>query len=102
VSQQFLDRPNVVIVLEQMRGEGMAQGVWFCVEAATDASELDLMIAMSRGPSLALAFTEADVRRLQVALPWQQRQPGYAVRWLDIAEAGRVERGSRTRCSGQR
>ena len=24
---------------------------------------------------------------LQAALPWQQRQPGYAVRWLDIAEA---------------
>src|SRR5258705_6166858 len=41
--------------------------------------------------SLALAFTEADVRRLQVALPWQQRQPGYAVRWLDIAEARRLE-----------
>src|SRR2546429_8836288 len=39
--------------------------------------------------SLALAFTEADVRRLQVALPWQQKQPGYAVRWLDIAEARR-------------
>ena len=41
--------------------------------------------------SLALAFTEADVRRLQVAMPWQQRQPGYSVRWLDIAEARRVE-----------
>jgi len=41
--------------------------------------------------SLALAFTEGDVRRLQAALPWQQRQPGYAVRWLDIAEARRVE-----------
>src|SRR5438034_3932293 len=41
--------------------------------------------------SLALAFTEADVRRLHAALPWQQRQPGYAVRWLDIAEARRVE-----------
>src|SRR6266567_2000377 len=36
-------------------------------------------------------ITEADVRRLQVALSWQQRQPGYAVRWLDIAEARRVE-----------
>src|SRR5256886_7213138 len=47
--------------------------------------------------SLALAFTEADVRRLQAALPWQQRQPGYAVRWLDIAEARRVG----PRCSGQ-
>ena len=41
--------------------------------------------------SLALAFTEADARRLQAALPWQQRQPGYAVRWLDVAEARRVE-----------
>src|SRR5262245_20767742 len=41
--------------------------------------------------SLALAFTEADVRRLRAALPCQQLQPGYAVRWLDIAEARRVE-----------
>jgi glycine oxidase len=41
--------------------------------------------------SLALAFTEADVRRLQAALPWQQRQPGYEARWLDAAEARRVE-----------
>jgi glycine oxidase len=41
--------------------------------------------------SLALAFTEADVRRLQAAMPWQQRQPGYAVRWLGIADARRVE-----------
>src|SRR5438046_9403698 len=41
--------------------------------------------------SLALAFTEADVRRLRAALPWQQQQPGYAVRWLDIAEARTVE-----------
>src|SRR5919108_2132212 len=39
--------------------------------------------------SLALAFTEADMRRLQTALPWQQQQPGYPVRWLDIAEARR-------------
>src|SRR5438552_14284894 len=43
--------------------------------------------------SLALAFTEADVRRLQVALPCQQGQPGYAVRWLDVAEPRRVEPG---------
>jgi glycine oxidase len=41
--------------------------------------------------SLALAFTEADVRRLQGALPWQQQQAGYVVRWLDVAEARRVE-----------
>src|SRR2546430_8549189 len=47
--------------------------------------------------SLALAFTEADVRRLQAALPWQQQQPGHTVRWLDNAEARRVG----PRCSGQ-
>lgn len=41
--------------------------------------------------SLALAFTEADMRRLQAALPWQRQQPGHAVRWLDGAEARRVE-----------
>ena len=41
--------------------------------------------------SLALAFTEADVQRLRATLPWQQQQPGYAVRWLDVAEARRVE-----------
>src|SRR5258705_4206159 len=41
--------------------------------------------------SLALAFTEADLQRLRAALPWQQQQPGYAVRWLDGAEARRVE-----------
>src|SRR3989449_4397451 len=29
-------------------------------------------------PSLALAFTQADARRLQAAVPWQQRQAGYA------------------------
>ena len=41
--------------------------------------------------SLALAFTASDVKRLQAAMPWQQQQPGYAVRWLDIADARRVE-----------
>src|SRR5215470_16661507 len=41
--------------------------------------------------SLALALTEADVRRLQAALPWQRAQPGYEVRRLDGAEARRVE-----------
>src|SRR5690242_5391410 len=41
--------------------------------------------------SLALAFTAADVGRLRAALPWQQQQPGYAVRWLDRAEALDVE-----------
>jgi glycine oxidase len=41
--------------------------------------------------SLALAFTEAEVRRLRAAMSWQQEQPGYTVRWLDVAEARRVE-----------
>jgi glycine oxidase len=41
--------------------------------------------------SLALALTEADAGRLRAALPWQQRQPGYAARWLDAAEARRIE-----------
>lgn len=41
--------------------------------------------------SLALAFTESDAKRLQAAMPWQQQQPGYSVRWLDFAEARRVE-----------
>ena len=41
--------------------------------------------------SLALAFTEAEVRRLQSSLPWQRQQPGYTVRWLDVVEARRVE-----------
>jgi glycine oxidase len=41
--------------------------------------------------SLALAFSEADVQRLHAALPWRQSQPGYAVRWLDIAEARKIE-----------
>ena len=31
------------------------------------------------------------MRRLRAALPWQQEQPGYAARWLDAAEARRVE-----------
>src|SRR5438445_9038656 len=41
--------------------------------------------------SLALAFTEADVRRLRAAVLWQQEQPGYTGRWLDSVEGRRVE-----------
>src|SRR5499433_4492506 len=41
--------------------------------------------------SLALAFTEEDGRRLRAALSWQRQQPGYTVRWLDVADARRVE-----------
>jgi glycine oxidase len=42
-------------------------------------------------PSLALAFTDAEARRLRAALPWQQQQPGCGARWLDGGEARRVE-----------
>ena len=42
-------------------------------------------------PSLALAFTEVEAERLRAALPWQQRQPGYAARWLSASEARRAE-----------
>src|SRR2546426_516867 len=52
--------------------------------------------------SLALAFSEADVRRLRAALPWQQQQPGYGVRWLDGAEARRHGTGSACRSTSGR
>lgn len=42
-------------------------------------------------PSLALAFTEAEVRKAQAVLPWQQQQPGYTVQWLDPKAAKQVE-----------
>src|ERR1041384_3590853 len=58
-------------------------------ESLLDETGLD--VDFRTRSSLALAFTEADVRRLQVAMPWQQKQPGYAVRWLDIADARHVE-----------
>src|SRR5262249_45969903 len=41
--------------------------------------------------ALALARSEADSRRLQAALPWQQEQLGYTTRWFEAAEARRVE-----------
>lgn len=42
-------------------------------------------------PSLALAFTEQEVRKARSVLPWQQQQPGYTVQWLDPAAARQVE-----------
>src|SRR5215467_14580495 len=54
------------------------------------AEETGIDVDFRLRSSLALAFTEADVRRLQDALPWQQ-QPGYTVRWLDVADAKQVE-----------
>src|SRR4030095_11627774 len=59
--------------------------------ARSVAEETGIDVDFRLRSSLGLAFTEGDVRRLQAALPWQQRQPGYTVRWLDIADARRVE-----------
>src|SRR2546428_9268438 len=53
--------------------------------------ETGIDVDFSVRSSLALAFTEADVRRLRAALLWQQEQPGYTVRWLDSVEARRGE-----------
>src|SRR5438045_121847 len=39
--------------------------------------------------SLALALTEADVRRLQAALPWQQHRPGSACRSRSVRSRAR-------------
>src|SRR2546427_6602688 len=52
--------------------------------------------------SLALAFTEADVRRLQVALPWQSGSQAMRCAGSTSRRLGGWGRGSRTRRSGQR
>jgi glycine oxidase len=55
------------------------------------AEETKINIEFRLRPSLALAFTESEVQRLHAMLPWQQQQPGYTVRWLDPAEARKIE-----------
>ncbi len=47
--------------------------------------------------SLALAFSEADVKRLQAAMPRQQHQSDYSVRWLDYAGGRRRRRALSSR-----
>src|SRR5262249_45764672 len=59
--------------------------------AETGGDETGIDVDFRVRSSLALAFTEAEVLRLRAALPWQQEQPGYTARWLDVAEARRVE-----------
>ncbi|HUM14487.1 MAG TPA: FAD-dependent oxidoreductase [Candidatus Nitrosotalea sp.] len=59
--------------------------------AETVVEEAGIDVEFRVRSSLALAFTEAEARRLHAALPWQQKQPGCAARWLDSAEARRVE-----------
>src|SRR5262245_39788795 len=53
------------------------------------AEETGIDVDFRLRASLALAFTDADVQRLRTALPWQQQQPGYTVRWLDVPDARR-------------
>jgi glycine oxidase len=59
--------------------------------ALSVVEETGIGIDFRERPSLALAFTEADAKRLQAALPWQQRQAGCSARWLNASEARRVE-----------
>ena len=59
--------------------------------AGSIVEETGIGIDFRTRPSLALALTEADAKRLRAALPWQQQQPGYSVRWLDAPETRRVE-----------
>ncbi len=59
--------------------------------AKTLLEETGIDVDFRMRSSLALAFTEAEVQKLRAALSWQQQQPGYTVRWLDPAEARRVE-----------
>jgi glycine oxidase len=59
--------------------------------AETVVEETGIGIDFSPRPSLAPAFTEGEARRLKSALPWQREQSGCAARWLDPAEARRVE-----------
>lgn len=59
--------------------------------ARTLPAETGIDIEFRTRPSLALAFTDTDVQRLRAALPWQQQQPGYTVRWLDARDARAVE-----------
>src|SRR2546425_8265343 len=51
--------------------------------------------------SLALAFTEADVRRLQVALPWQSGSQAMRCAGSTSRRLGGGGRGSRARRPGQ-
>jgi glycine oxidase len=59
--------------------------------AESVVEETGIGIDFRMRPSLALAFTETEARRLQAALAWQQQQPGYTVGWLDATAARRVE-----------
>src|SRR5262245_34965098 len=58
-------------------------------ESVVEESGIDVEFRVR--PSLALALSEPDTRRLRAALPWQQQQPGYSVRWMNPSEARGVE-----------
>ena len=42
-------------------------------------------------PSLGLAFTEQELKHVKDALPWQQQQEGFSVRWVEPAEIRSIE-----------
>src|SRR5262249_23289720 len=72
--------------------EGAQDGMRLHRELAeTIVEETGIEIDFRVRPSLALALNEADVKRLQAAMPWQQQQPGYSASWLDASDARRVE-----------
>ncbi len=54
-------------------------------------AETGIDVEFRNRSSLALALDDADVARLRAAMVWQQRQPGYSVRWLAPDEARAVE-----------
>jgi glycine oxidase len=74
--------------LAEVAQEGMR---WHHEFAQSLIAETKINLEFRLRPSLALAFTEAEVQRIQDVLPWQQQQPGYTVRWLNPAEARQIE-----------
>ena len=42
-------------------------------------------------PSLGLVFTEQELNHAKDALPWQQKQEGFSVRWVEPAEIRAIE-----------
>jgi glycine oxidase len=54
-------------------------------------AETGIAIDFRERPSLALAFTDEEVLRARAVLPWQARQTGYRVRWLEPSGVREVE-----------
>jgi glycine oxidase len=74
--------------LAEIAREGMR---WHREFAHTLSAETGINFEFRPRPSLTLAFTHQEVQQLQSKLTWQQQQPGYTVRWLDLKEAMGIE-----------